>query len=50
MEVNGHPVCTTATMTSLEKMGLVEKLGVAAWEATEAGRLWASPTAATSKD
>jgi hypothetical protein len=46
VEVNGHPVCTTATMLSLEKLGLVEKLGVAAWEATEAGKQWSSPTAA----
>ena len=42
VEVNGHPVCTTATMASLEKLGLVEKLGVAAWEATEAGKQWSS--------
>lgn len=40
VEVNGNPVGTTATMASLEKLGLVTKLGVAAWEATEAGRQW----------
>jgi hypothetical protein len=44
VEINGHPVCTTATMLSLEKLGMVEKLGVAAWEATEAGKQW-SPIA-----
>jgi hypothetical protein len=43
VEVNGHPVCTTATMLSLEKLGLVEKLGVAAWEASEAGKQWLPP-------
>lgn len=40
VEVNGNPVGTTATMSSLEKLGLVEKLGVAAWEASEAGKQW----------
>lgn len=40
VEVNGNPVCTTTTMDSLEKLGLVQKLGVAAWEATEAGKQW----------
>ncbi|MFA5939845.1 MAG: hypothetical protein WC809_10870 [Sinimarinibacterium sp.] len=40
VEVNGNPVCTTATMDSLEKLGLAQKLGVAAWEATEAGKQW----------
>lgn len=45
VEVNGNPVGTTATMASLEKLGLVQKLGVAAWEATEAGKQWnVSPT------
>ena len=48
VEVNGHPVCTTATMLALEKLGLVEKLGVAAWEATEAGKQWLPPSAAAS--
>ncbi|MDB5972078.1 MAG: hypothetical protein JWQ90_4528 [Hydrocarboniphaga sp.] len=43
VEVNGNPVCTTATMATLEKLGLVEKLGVAAWEATEAGKQWSAP-------
>lgn len=42
VEVNGHPVCTTATMASLEKLGFVSKLGAAAWEVTDAGRLWRS--------
>ena len=46
VEVNGHPVGTTATMATLEKLGLVEKLGVAAWEATEAGKQWTAPKAA----
>lgn len=44
VEVNGNPVCTTATMASLEKLGLVDKLGFAAWEATEAGKQWSAPT------
>ncbi len=44
VEINGHPVCTTATMASLEKLGMVEKLGVAAWEATEAGKQWSAVT------
>lgn len=43
VEVNGNPVGTTATMASLEKLGLVEKLGVAAWEATAAGKQWSAP-------
>lgn len=38
VEVNGNPVGTLATMASLEKLGLIEKIGVAAWQATEAGR------------
>ena len=38
VEVNGNPVCTVATMATLEKLGLVQKIGVAAWEATEAGK------------
>ncbi|NGY06377.1 hypothetical protein [Solimonas terrae] len=38
VEVNGNPVGTTATMASLEKLGLIEKIGVAAWQATEAGK------------
>lgn len=42
VEINGNPVGTTATMASLEKLGLVEKLGVAAWEATEAGKQWSA--------
>lgn len=40
VEINGNPVGTTATMASLEKLGLIEKLGVSAWEVTEAGRQW----------
>lgn len=40
VEVNGRRVCTTETMASLERLGLVERLGVAAWTATEAGRQW----------
>lgn len=42
VEVNGNPVCTTATMASLEKLGLIDRLGVAAWEATEAGKRWSA--------
>ena len=38
VEVNGNRVCTVATMDSLEKFGLARKIGVAAWEATEAGK------------
>ncbi|HEY0913892.1 MAG TPA: hypothetical protein VGE22_03375 [Solimonas sp.] len=45
VEVNGKPVCTTETMTVLEKAGLVEREGVAAWSATEAGREWRDPPA-----
>lgn len=40
VEVNGKPVCTSATMAALEKAGLVEREGVAAWTATVAGREW----------
>lgn len=40
VEINGHPVCTTSTMDSLERLGLVQREGVAAWNATEAGRQW----------
>ena len=40
VEINGRPVCTTATMTSLEQAGLVEKIGAAAWAATDQGRAW----------
>lgn len=43
VEINGNPVGTTATMASLEKLGYVQKLGVAAWEVTDAGRLWRTP-------
>jgi hypothetical protein len=43
VEINGRPVCTTDTMAALEKAGLVEKIGVAAWGATEAGRQWVAP-------
>ncbi|HSW11486.1 MAG TPA: hypothetical protein VLI06_01530 [Solimonas sp.] len=46
VEVNGNRVCTTDTMESLERAGLVEKIGVAAWAATEAGRQWSEPPAA----
>lgn len=45
VEVNGNPVGTAATMASLEKLGLVQRLGVSAWEATEAGRQWNAPAA-----
>lgn len=38
VEINGRPACTTATMVVLEQAGLVEKIGVAAWGATAAGR------------
>jgi hypothetical protein len=40
VEVNGKQVGTTETMASLERAGLVEREGVAAWKATEAGRAW----------
>lgn len=40
VEVNGMPVCTVPTMESLEKTGLVQREGVAAWSATEAGKAW----------
>ena len=40
VEINGHRVCTTETMETLERLGLVAKLGVAAWEPTEEGRRW----------
>ena len=42
VEVNGMKVGTVATMESLEKLGLVERLGVSAWNATEAGKGWSS--------
>ena len=40
VEVNGKPVCTVQTMDALEKAGLVEREGVAAWTATAAGKDW----------
>ena len=40
VEINGNRVCTTDTMEVLERAGLVSRLGVAAWEATEAGKQW----------
>jgi hypothetical protein len=40
VEINGHRVCTAETMETLERLGLVTKLGVAAWEPTETGRQW----------
>ena len=40
VEVNGKPVCTVQTMEVLEKAGLVEREGVAAWKATAAGKDW----------
>lgn len=43
VEINGNPVCTTETMDVLEREGLVTRLGVAAWEPTEAGRQWSDP-------
>lgn len=43
VEVNGHRVCTTDTMATLERAGLVEKIGVAAWVATEAGKVFDQP-------
>ena len=46
VEVNGQPVCTTDTMTVLENAGLVERIGVAAWEATPAGKAWVDPVQA----
>jgi hypothetical protein len=46
IEINGKPVGTLATMTSLEGLGLVTKLGVSAWEVTDAGRALIAPDAA----
>jgi hypothetical protein len=40
VEINGHRVATLETMNALERAGLVARLGVSAWEATEAGRQW----------
>lgn len=38
VEINGKPVGTLSTMAALEALGLVTKLGVSAWEVTDAGR------------
>ena len=38
VEINGKPVGTVSTMVALEGMGLVTRLGVSAWEVTDAGR------------
>ena len=46
VEINGNRVCTTDTMEVLERAGLVSRLGVAAWEATEAGKQWTDSSAA----
>ncbi|HVT35864.1 MAG TPA: hypothetical protein VHE37_09780 [Nevskiaceae bacterium] len=43
VEVNGMKVGTLATMESLEKLGLIARLGVSAWEATDAGRALQPP-------
>lgn len=40
VEINGRRVCTTDTMDTLERMGLVTRLGAAAWEPTDAARQW----------
>ena len=40
VEVNGKPICTKATMDVLEAAGLIEKEGVAAWQATALGKEW----------
>jgi hypothetical protein len=40
VEINGNRVCTSDTMDVLEREGLVSRLGVGAWEPTEAGRQW----------
>ena len=40
VEINGHRVCTTDTMDSLERAGFVTRLGVGAWEPTEVARQW----------
>jgi len=42
VEVNGKLICTAETMAVLERKGLVEREGVAAWKATETGRQWRS--------
>lgn len=44
VEINGKPVGTVATMVALEGMGLVTRLGVAAWEVTDAGRELIAPS------
>lgn len=40
VEINGNRVGTTSTMEALERAGLVSRLGIGAWEPTEAGRQW----------
>jgi hypothetical protein len=40
VEINGNRVCTTDTMDVLERVGLISRLGVSAWEPTETGRQW----------
>jgi hypothetical protein len=40
VEINGNRVCTADTMEVLERAGLVTRLGIGAWEPTEAGRQW----------
>ena len=45
VEINGNRVCTSDTMDVLERAGLVARLGVAAWEATEAGKQWTDSSA-----
>ena len=44
VEINGNRVCTSDTMDVLERAGLVSRLGVGAWEPTEAGRQWTDPS------
>ena len=43
VEINGKRICTTETMASLERAGLVEREGVRAWTVTDAGRAWRGP-------
>lgn len=50
VEINGRRVATTDTMDALERAGLVTRLGLAAWEVTDAGRQWTdTPVKATAE-
>lgn len=45
VEINGKPVGTLSTMVALESQGLISRLGVSAWEVTDAGRALLAPPA-----